>query len=160
MKKAFSGFIIVSLLAYAYVLFVMLFVGFSRGMVIVSEHMLDNYNYLNSVNLLPFKTIMEYISAIFDGSARGHAIRNLSGNLFLLFPAGFYLPFFVQKTSKLKIYSIVMASIIIAIEIAQLATKSGSSDIDDFILNFAGALIGFLFFARTPLRTLFKLRAW
>lgn len=131
-----------------------------REMVIMSENMLENFNYWNSVNSIPFKTIAEYAAAIADGSIRGHAIRNLVGNLFLFFPAGFYFPFFVQKTSKIKIYCIIMAAVIIIIEIVQLVTKTGSLDVDDFILNFSGALIGFIVFTRAPIRTVFKYRAW
>jgi len=138
----------------------MLFHLAGREMVIMSEQMLDNYNYWNSVNLIPFKTIGEYIKAVIDGGIRGHAIRNLFGNLLLLFPAGLYLPFFVQKTRRIGLYSLVVTASIIAIEIVQLATKSGSLDIDDLILNFAGALIGLVVFTRTPLRRLLKLRAW
>ena len=160
MKKTFSGLMIASAGIYIFVLYYMLFRLAGREMVIMSEHMRDHYNYWNSMNLIPFKTIAEYITAIMNGGVRGHAIRNLCGNLFLFFPAGFYLPFFVQKMRKIKIYSIVMAAAIIVIEVVQLTTKSGSMDIDDFILNFAGALIGFVVFTRTSIRTLLKLRAW
>lgn len=160
MKKLFSGFAIVSVAIYIFALYYILFRLVGREMVVVSEQMMENYNYWNSVNLVPFKTIGEYVAAAIDGSIRGHAIRNLFGNLFLFFPVGFYLPFFVKKVNKLKIYSIIMALSIIAIEIVQLATKSGSLDIDDFILNFIGALIGFLVFVKTPIRFVFKLRAW
>jgi glycopeptide antibiotics resistance protein len=138
----------------------MLFTLPGRGMVILSEHMLENYNYWNSINLIPFKTIIEYATAIFEGNIRGHAIRNLFGNLFLFFPAGFYLPFFIQKTSKLKIYSIAIAAFIVAIEIIQFAAKSRSLDIDDFLLNFTGALIGFIVFSKTSLRALHRFRVW
>lgn len=160
MKKTFTIVTITTAALYGFILYYMLFHLPGREMVIVSEDMLDNYNYWNSVNLIPFKTIAEYISAAIDGSIRGHAVWNLIGNLFLFFPAGFYLPFFVRKASKFKIYSIVMAAMIIVIEIVQLATKSGSLDVDDFILNFAGALIGLLVFTRTPIRGVFKFRAW
>ena len=61
---------------------------------------------------------------------------------------------------KLKIYSIVMAALIIAVELVQVLTMTGSLDVDDFMLNSVGALIGYLVFTRTPARSLFKLRAW
>ena len=102
----------------------------------------------------------EYITAVADGSIRGHAIRNLLGNLLLFFPMRFYIPFFLKKTGKIGIYSIIMATVIIVVEIIQLATQSGSLDIDDFILNFVGTLIGFIIFTRTPIHSLLKLRAW
>ena len=160
MKKVVSGFVIASLLAYLYLLYILLFALHGRSMVILSEHMLDHYNYWNSVNLIPFKTITQYVTAVFDGSIRGQAIRNLFGNLFLFFPAGFYLPFFIRKMSKFRIYCGVMAAVIIIVEIVQLITKTGSLDIDDFILNFSGALIGFAVFTRSPVRALLKFRAW
>ena len=160
MKKIFTGFVIVTVCIYIFVLYYMLFCLVGREMVVMSESMLDNFNYWNSINLIPFKTVAEYITASIDGSIREHALRNLFGNLFLFLPAGFYLPFYVQKMIEIKNYCIVTALSIIVIEIVQLATRSGSLDIDDFILNFAGALIGVIVFTRTPLRILLKLRAW
>jgi len=154
MKRVFSGFIIASACIYIFALYYLLFAGPGRAMVILTEGMLDNFNYWNSVNLIPFKTIKGYITAIAEGSISGHAIRNLCGNLFLLFPVGFYLPFFAQKMRRIGIYCIVAAAVIIVIEMVQLATKSGSMDIDDFILNFTGALMGFIVFTRTPIRAL------
>jgi len=159
-EKLFSVLVILSVGAYIFVLYYMLFRLFGRAMVITSEHMLDNFNYWNSVNLVPFRTIAEYVTAAIGGEMRGHAMRNLFGNLLLFFPAGFYLPYFARITSKIKIFSIVMAAAIIVVETVQLATKSGSLDVDDFILNFAGALIGCAVFTRTPVCALLKLRAW
>ena len=157
-KKVISCFVIISLIVYLYILYIVLFAGDDRSMVVMSESMLDNFNYWNSINLIPFKTIAEYVTAIFDGTVRGHAIRNLCGNLLLLFPAGFYLPFFIRKMNKIGTYCVIMAAVIVIIEIVQMATKSGSLDIDDFILNFAGAWIGFVIFTQTPIRVLLKYR--
>ena len=160
MKKAFNCFVIVSAGIYVFVLYYMLFAGHNREMVVVSKSMLDNYNYWNAINLVPFKTIVEYIAVIAEGGMQGHAIWNLCGNLLLFFPMGFYLPFFVRKAGKIKAYCMIMAVLILAIEGMQLATMSGSLDIDDFILNFAGALTGLFVFTRTSLRALLAMRAW
>lgn len=159
-KKLFSGLVIASAVLYCFALYYILFRLLGREMVVMSEDMLDNYNYWNAVNIVPFKTIASYVIAIIDGDARGHGIRNLAGNLILLFPLGFYLPFFLKKATSTKFYVVIVAVLIVIIEVAQLVTLSGSLDIDDFILNFAGALIGFLVFSRTPIRSIFKLRAW
>ena len=75
---------------------------------------------------------------------RGVAFRNLAGNLFLLTPLGFYLPFFSEKMKKAMLYVLTVATSIVVIEVVQLATMSGSLDIDDFILNFTGAVLGFI----------------
>jgi len=88
------------------------------------------------------------------------ATRNLIGNLLLFFPFGLYLPFFMQRMRKLRFFVLTVAGLIIIIEILQCLTRSGSMDIDDLILNLTGALIGFLLFNHTPIRALFKYRAY
>jgi len=160
MNKTFTGLVIASFLAYGFILYFMLFNLPGRSMVIMSEGMMENYNYWNSINLIPFKTILGYITDIGDASIRGHAVRNLCGNLVLLFPMGFYLPFLVSKLRSIKPYIIVVAAFIIIIETAQILTLTGSMDIDDFILNISGALLGYALFQYTPIRSIFKLRAW
>ena len=134
----------------------MLFCRFGRTNIMLSEHMRYNYAY----NMIPFKTIIEYITAAIDGNMRGNAIRNLIGNLFLLVPLGFYLPFFVRKTTVIKTYLIVVSVFIIIIEVMQLITMSGSLDIDDFILNLMGAFMGLLICKHIPIRSWLKLRAY
>jgi len=158
MKKTFTVFAVITAVFYGFTLYYLLFRLIGREMVVVSQDMLEYYNYWNSVNLIPFRTIYEYVTAIAEGSIRGHAVRNLCGNLFLFLPMGFYLPFLARELRKLKTYCVVMAAAIIAVEIIQLATKSGSLDIDDFTLNYAGALLGFFVFTRTPIRRVFNLR--
>ena len=160
MNKTFTGFAIASFLVYGFVLYFMLFNLPGRAMVLVSDGMMENYNYFNSINLIPFMTIIEYITGIGDASIRGHAIRNLGGNLFLLFPMGFYLPFLMDKLKEMKPYLLVVAVFIIIIEATQILTLTGSMDIDDFILNFSGALLGYAFFKHTPFCSIFKYRAW
>lgn len=155
-KKIFTSVVIVSFIFYGYVLCRLLFRGFYGVSMMFSEHLMIRQGY----NLVPFKTIAEYITAFLDGRMRGVAFRNLAGNLFLLTPLGFYMPFFAKKTKKVISYMVVIAVLIVTIEVVQLATMSGSLDIDDFILNFIGALIGFLIFKCPPFRSLFKLRVY
>ncbi len=160
MKKTFSVIAVMCALVYVFIAYYLLFRLSGREMVVMSEGMLDNYNYGNAINLVPFKTIAQYVAAVFDGSIRGHALRNLAGNLLLLLPAGFFLPFFLKAARKLKWYCVIIASAIIVIEVVQLFTMSGSLDIDDLLLNFAGALIGFVIFIHTPARSFMERRAW
>lgn len=159
-KRIFTGLAIGSVFIYVLVIYYLLFKLVGRETITVSEDMVNDFDIWSAVNLVPFKTIKEYFVAIFDGNIRGHAIRNLVGNLFLLFPLGFYLPFFIKKMSSIKVYVAIVAILIIFIEVVQLMTMSGSMDIDDFILNFVGALIGFFVFTRTPMRMIFRQRAW
>jgi glycopeptide antibiotics resistance protein len=45
--------------------------------------------------------------------------------------------------NKINTFSIFMIILLFIIEVVQLVTRRGSFDIDDFILNMVGALIGF-----------------
>jgi glycopeptide antibiotics resistance protein len=154
-KKMFSGFVIASAILYAFSLIYVLFLGFGRGNIVRPEHM----RFGHAMNLIPFKTIAEYCAALIDGDRVG-AIMNLTGNLLLLMPLGFFLPFFIQKAAKLKVYVPVVSALIIVIEVAQLITMRGSCDIDDFLLNLSGALIGLAICKRVQLRSLFMPRAY
>ena len=99
-------------------------------------------NYIsNSLNIIPFKTIIEYIKA-FDSLLDTRAIMtNLLGNIVACMPFAFFLPLLFKKQNNIKIFTITMFAIVLLIELLQFATLSGSCDIDDIILNVFGALI-------------------
>lgn len=97
-----------------------------------------------SSNFIPFKTIGMYIRSIFDGSLNlSIPIKNLFGNLFMFLPAGIYLPYYLKYTRKTRKFARLMAFVLFGIEITQVVARRGSFDIDDFILNMVGALIGY-----------------
>jgi glycopeptide antibiotics resistance protein len=95
-------------------------------------------------NLVPFKSILMYIRALSDSSMnREIPVLNLLGNLLMLLPMGLYLPGFIKKLRRVGIFILWMTVILLVIEAAQLLLRRGSFDIDDMILNMAGALAGF-----------------
>lgn len=97
-----------------------------------------------SVNLIPFKTIAEYISRIKNDSINlSTFIENVFGNLVLFLPMGFMLPCLSDKFrrfSKVFLTSLIM---ILIIEATQLFTTLGSFDIDDIIFNMFGCCVGY-----------------
>ena len=92
--------------------------------------------YLRNNNLIPFKTIIEYIAR-----QDRIAIINLLGNIIAFAPMGFFLPLLFKKQNKLKVFIFTNIMIILTIELLQFLSLSGSFDIDDFLLNILGALI-------------------
>ncbi|HEO8418468.1 VanZ family protein [Niallia sp. FSL W8-0635] len=136
MKIFFKIIISISFIIYLYVLAILLF--FNRtGWTEMTLIMLSS-------NFVPFKTISMYIQAIFYGNMNlDIPIKNLFGNLFMFLPMGLYLPYFIKRTKQVSVFSIVFLSILFLIEFTQLLIRRGSFDIDDFILNTIGALIGF-----------------
>ena len=132
----------ISLVIYVSILFVLLFVR-HRGSWWMD---LSPFEYARMhMNLIPFRTIGGYIKSIFDGSMNLNIpLENLCGNLFMFLPLGIYLPFFHKKIDNLKKCILSILPIFLVIEIAQFLTKRGAFDIDDLLLNLAGAVIGYL----------------
>lgn len=92
-----------------------------------------------AANLIPFKTIIPYLSG-----KNGFLIPmiNILGNIIALVPAGFLIPFIYNKMNWRK--TILLAILLgVSIETIQLILHIGIFDIDDIILNALGVIIGF-----------------
>jgi len=114
-----------------------------------------------SYNLVPLKTIAGYIMALADGSMNRYIpMQNIVGNLLAFMPMGFFLPFFNKKMAELKKFAITVSGLIILVELIQFILRVGSLDVDDFILNLFGALIGFSICTHRPVSYLLRLRAY
>ena len=93
-----------------------------------------------SMNLVPFKTIIPYLT----GSARVNfsvIIENLLGNLLLFLPLGFYMQVLSGRI-RLLLRIMIVLSVPLLVEVLQYITGIGSADIDDVILNFVGGMAG------------------
>jgi glycopeptide antibiotics resistance protein len=98
-----------------------------------------------ALNLVPFRTIGSQLSAGASAAGRTEALLNL----FVLAPAGIYLPVLIPRLRSWRFF--VPAAIVIggSIEAAQLAIslvigfRYRTIDVDDWILNTVGLLIGF-----------------
>jgi glycopeptide antibiotics resistance protein len=91
-------------------------------------------------NLVPFHTLAIYWRNL--GSE--FWLRNLFGNLGLLLPLGLLGPIalpFLDRWWRVALLALLYS---VAIELIQLAVPDRSADIDDVIVNVAGALIGYL----------------
>ena len=100
-------------------------------------------NYLsNSLNLVPFKTIISYVTKFVSGNIAPYIfIYNILGNAIALMPFAFFLPLLFKKQNNFKTFLLTMICIVTGIELLQFITMSGSCDIDDVILNVSGSLI-------------------
>lgn len=101
-------------------------------------------------NLKPFRSITMYLRA-----SQSHIISirpilaNLLGNLIAGMPCALFLPvIFPKKQTKWRYFFPTMLLSVITIEAVQFLTMVGQADIDDVILNVAGAC---LIFAYRPL---------
>lgn len=110
----------------------------------------DGIPYLQQLkaNLIPFRTVRLFVRLL--SHHRPHLVRaaviNLVGNVVMFIPLGLFLPLVFRKLRKWHKALLCAALIITAVEIAQLLTLVGSCDVDDLILNLAGAACGYALF--------------
>lgn len=92
-----------------------------------------------SVNLVPFRSIMEYVSSSTYNFR--NAFDNVVGNIAIFIPLGIYLPL-MKKDKRTVINFLIILTVSILVEILQGVLGIGVSDIDDIILNSLGGLLG------------------
>ena len=100
-------------------------------------------------NFTPLHTVKQYLHILehsADSALVMHAIVNLAGNVILFIPLGIFLPGIFEKKAGFSRFILSVIFWIAAVEILQLVTLLGSCDVDDLILNLAGALIGYIIY--------------
>lgn len=123
-----------------YVLALIYFLFFSEeyGRVAMEER---QYRY----NLVPFVEIRRFW--VYREQLGFWAVfTNLFGNVAGFLPFGFMLPVISGKMRSGWMIVLSGFGLSVAVEVIQLITKVGCFDVDDMILNTAGAAIGYLFF--------------
>ena len=93
-------------------------------------------------NLVPFHTLAIYLRNL--GSE--FWMRNLFGNLALLLPLGLLGPIALPALDRWWRIALVALLYSVAIELVQRLVPARSADIDDVIVNVAGALLGYAAF--------------
>ena len=88
------------------------------------------------VNLTAFKTMKIYKP--FD--------KQIVGNVVMLLPLGMFIPLMFSRVRKFIPVVVLCFLTSVMIELMQLITSYRSTDVDDVILNTAGACIGFLIY--------------
>ena len=95
-----------------------------------------------SINLIPFHSIMEYLSGSSENLKR-FAFGNVVGNIAIFVPLGIYLPLF-RNDKRVTTNLLLLFIVSLFVEIIQGLFGIGASDIDDVILNCLGGWIGIL----------------
>lgn len=104
----------------------------------IKEYITEN------TNLIPFGTVKLYINAYKEENIEHYIVfENLLGNFLVFMPFAFFLPIICSKTNNAVVFLGLISATVIMIELLQLVFLTGSADIDDFILNVAGAMAAF-----------------
>ena len=96
-----------------------------------------------AANLVPFRTILPYLVGESGWMIGG---INLLGNILLLVPIGFLIPFLYRNITWKKSLAIAVAAGFV-IEGMQVVLHAGIFDIDDVILNALGVMLGYWSFS-------------
>ena len=88
------------------------------------------------INLIPFVNIFDY-------DVKREAAINIIGNVCMFIPTGIILPILYKRLDCFRKVFLAGAGISFAIEMIQLLFPGSVTDIDDLILNTAGAAIGY-----------------
>ena len=99
---------------------------------------------LQKTNIIPFDTIKLFLKAYKEGSLEKHVVlENIVGNFFAFIPFAFFVPTIFSHINSAFKFFVFISILVICIELLQLMFLTGSADIDDFILNVAGAMLGY-----------------
>jgi glycopeptide antibiotics resistance protein len=122
----------------------LLFFPWVIGPVARQSHQLDSTRW---INLVPFATIWPQLHG-----AGTSPLRQLAGNVGLLMPLGPLGPLVMPSLRRVGRLALVALAVSVGIELVQLVGTLAhvllrSADVDDVILNVAGALLGWLVWA-------------
>ena len=121
------------LLYYLFILSILLFFGGLFNM---------DRGWGGSVNLEPLHTIRNYIR-YYRNTGSFISVLNLLGNVAILIPLGVLLPVMFRPMRHFWTFLPLAAAVACGVEYLQWVTATGAADVDDSILNFAGAALGY-----------------
>ncbi len=102
----------------------------------------DEYRY-NLVLFDEIKRFIKYRNVVGIESF----IVNILGNVLAFTPFGMLVPMLGVKQRKLFFVLLLCLEFTITIELIQLVSKSGVFDVDDILMNTAGGILGYMFYA-------------
>lgn len=97
----------------------------------------------NSINLVPLRGVANQMGEIMAGQHIARNLVYLFGNVLGFSPLGFFLPALFARQRRFPVFFITFLASIAVLELIQVISMRGSFDIDDIILNTAGACLGF-----------------
>lgn len=98
----------------------------------------------SAVNLEPFYTISRFLIH-YRRTGSLSSLSNLLGNIVILFPLGVLVPVMFRALRRCWLTLPLLALFAVGVEYIQWRTGVGIADVDDSILNFAGAAVGYVF---------------
>ena len=97
------------------------------------------------MNLVPFREIRRFLGSR-EALGKWAVFLNVYGNVLLFVPFGAILPVLHRRFRKFPVTLACGIFLSAAVEFIQFASRRGSCDVDDVLLNTAGCAAGYLIF--------------
>lgn len=94
-------------------------------------------------NIKPFVTIKAYLLS-YRNTGDFNSLLNLLGNVLAFVPFGFLVPLLSSHKKTFLLTFLSGSCLIFIIELVQLITVWGIFDVDDYLLNIIGVLLGWI----------------
>lgn len=117
----------------AYFVLLLYIVFFARRRAVITPRML---------NIVPFRNTLDAFQEISNDRGQFNFYTNLLGNFLLFIPLSFVFMLVCKTADRNTIFYAFLFSL--SIELLQYLFKKGVADVDDIILNVAGAFVGML----------------
>ncbi len=98
------------------------------------------YDWYGTSNFVPFASMVQLITE----TPLQTALLNIVGNLLLFMPFGFLMPVLFERLRSAPAVLWRAFAVSLAIEVVQIATRARATDVDDIIINVAGAMAGYV----------------
>ena len=121
---------------------ILLFIFFEYIVVLISLTLIVRSIWFGRIQLIPFQTIMRYVNG---KTFTQTAFINLPMNIVIFVPLGILLPLVWKKLRAFWKVFFISSAFIILIEFLQYFIGR-ASDIDDYILNILGVIIGYMIY--------------
>jgi Glycopeptide antibiotics resistance protein len=121
---------------------ILLFIFFEYIVVLISLTLIVRSIWFGRVQLVPFQTIMRYVNG---RTFTQTAFINLPMNIAIFVPLGTLLPLTWKNLKAFWKVFLISSAFIILIEFLQYFIGR-ASDIDDYILNILGVIIGYVLY--------------
>lgn len=93
-------------------------------------------------NFIPFKVIFHYSSIAKKFPML--FVMNILGNFVIFMPFAVFLPCIFRKVDRFWKVTVITCVTVATVECTQLLLRVGTIDVDDFILNVSGAMLGYV----------------
>ena len=101
----------------------------------------------NRLNLVPFSSMGSMLRALWHNpypNVLWTVVYNIGGNIAMFVPLGFFLRILFPRYRSFLRCMAAVALIMTVVELCQLFTLRGFCEVDDVMLNLAGAAVGWL----------------